>query len=187
MRIHGLLQQGKMGKVHGGHLTVAPKLLSLLIVVALVRSVPCSADEPAEASPPHLTLPKIASRQGIHYPDAARVRGLEGKVLIAFDITPEGRPTNGALIDSDDDLFTKAATEYLANLRFEVPHGDTVPGSSFVGRYRIGFVFCLPPSSLDDTFAVPAVPIVISGFRIPGSPIKHPPPPGASGQCSKVR
>ena len=167
-------------------LTSSLHAVAPIIVMLFINAGSTLAAGPISANGVQATLPKFKSARNIYYPDKAKRLGLEGKVLIAFDITVDGLPTNGAVISSDDELFTKAATEYITNLRFEVPQGDTASGSS-LGRYRIGFVFCLPPSALDDTFAVPAFPVVISGSRIPGSPIRHPPAPDASGQCARVR
>jgi hypothetical protein len=47
-------------------------------------------------------------------------------------------------------------------------------------RYHIGFVFCIPPSDLVETFGIAALPVTISTNRIPGSPIRNPPAAGAT-------
>lgn len=130
-------------------------------------------------------LPKIKSGGALYYPDAAKVRGLEGQVIVAFDIDEKGRARNTALVFADSQLFVKPSMDYVASLSFELP--KTENGTEIrQSRYRVGFVFCLPPSSLDDTFAVPVMPVIVSASRIRGAPVQNPPISGATGQCAKV-
>ena len=125
--------------------------------------------------------PIIESDRGSSYPEEARRLGLEGTVMLAFDIAANGKAVNTAVVFTDENLLVKPAMEQLAEIRFQRPH--SVPGSS--GRYRIGFVFCLPPSGLSDTFAVPALSYVIAASRFPGSPVRNPANSRSSGKCAK--
>jgi TonB family protein len=138
-------------------------------------------DSAATKPPP---LPKLKSvGKGVAYPDAAKRVGVEGKVIIGFDIAADGRAINISLVSSDDTVFEKPAMELLRSATFELPKradGAIIHET----RYRAGFVFCLPPSSLDDNFPMPVIPIVISSTRMRGSPIRNPPPAGATGQCA---
>jgi TonB family protein len=130
-------------------------------------------------------LPKIKNSGGLYYPDVAKLRGMEGKVIVAFDIDGNGRAKNASLVFSDSQLFVKPSMDYVATLSFELP--KTENGAEIrLPRYRVGFVFCLPPSSLDDSFAVPVMPVIVSGSRIRGAPVQNPPSSGATGQCAKV-
>jgi TonB family protein len=153
----------------------ARTLLVLLIATASIYPLRAVADESQ-------TLPPLKSSKGINYPEAAKRVGLEGKVLVAFDIVADGRVDNVSIILADDSAFERTAREYMSGLRFEVP-SNWASSESRYHRYHIGFVFCIPPSSLVGTFGVAASPVTISTNRIPGSPIRNPPTDGATGPC----
>jgi len=75
------------------------------------------ADESQSAISDQQILPSLKSSKGIYYPDAAKRVGLEGKVLVAFDIVADGRVANLSIIFSDDSAFEKSAKEYMSGLR----------------------------------------------------------------------
>jgi TonB family protein len=146
-----------------------------------------SADQPDATPPKELPFPKLKSLGGGYYPDAAKARGVEGKVIIGFDIAANGRATNIGVVYSDDRVFEKMSMDILKSAIFELPKdedGQVIHES----RYRLGFVYCLPPSSLDSTFPMRVLPpVVVSGSRIRGSPVRNPPAAGATGQCAEVQ
>jgi TonB family protein len=154
----------------------------LLIAIALIYPLRGVADESLSAASEKQTLPPFKSSKGIYYPETAKRVGLEGKVLVAFDIVADGRVANLSIIVSDDSAFEDTAKEYMSGLRFKVP-SNWANSQSRYERYHIGFVFCIPPSSLVGTFGVAASPVTISTNRIPGSPIRNPPAAGATGPC----
>jgi TonB family protein len=160
----------------------AASLVALLLAIALFYPLRGVADEPlSTASEPEI-LPPIKSSKGVYYPEAAKRVGLEGKVLVAFDIVADGRVANVAILFSDESAFENTAREYMSGLRFEVP-SNWASSASRYQRYHIGFVFCIPPSDLVGTFGIAASPVTISTNRISGSPIRNPPAAGAAGIC----
>jgi TonB family protein len=164
--------------------TVASCTTSLLVLLIAISTYPLRgvADESQSAGSETQTLPPLKSNKGIYYPEAAKRVGLEGKVLVAFDIVADGRVANLAVIFSDESAFENTAKEYMSGLRFEVP-SNWASSASRYQRYHIGFVFCIPPSGLVGTFGIAASPVTVSTNRIPGSPIRNPPASGATGTC----
>jgi len=168
--------------------TFIRKVLSVTSVVVLITfawlyPLRGSAEESVDPLPESPALPRVKNSKGIYYPERAKRDGLEGKVLVAFDIDAGGRVSHLAVLDSDDSVFEATAREYLTGLQFDVP-SDWSKSAAHLIRYHIGFLFCIPPSSLDLTFGVPANPVIISTNRITGSPIRHPLVPGADAKCA---
>ena len=164
----------------------ATSLVVLLIAIVLIYPLRGFADEPLNTASEQQLLPPIKSSKGLYYPDAAKRVGLEGKVLVAFDIVADGRVANLAILFSDESAFENTAKEYMSGLRFEVP-SNWASSASRYQRYHIGFVFCIPPSDLVGTFGIAASPVTISTSRIPGSPIRNPPTAGATGPCASYQ
>jgi TonB family protein len=175
----------KIDHVGRGFSTVvssATSLVALLVAIVLIYPMHGVADEPLSTASEQQKLPPIKSSKGVYYPEAAKRVGLEGKVLIAFDIVADGRVANLAILFSDESAFENTAKEYMSGLRFEVP-SNWASSASRYQRYHIGFVFCIPPSDLVGTFGIAASPVTISTNRIAGSPIRNPPVAGATGTC----
>jgi len=160
----------------------------LIAAMSLLLAFPIEglAEKPDSSTGRQPLLPKMKSGKGIYYPDPALRIGLEGTVVIGFDIAANGHATNIALISSDDKIFEQPSLELLKSTVFELPK-DSDGQDIHEGRYRLGVVFCLPPSSLDDTFPVRVIPIVVSSTRIRGSPVRNPPAPDATGRCAKAQ
>ena len=156
-------------------------VVGIAIILAFpIRGLADHSDSAAASQPP---LPKMKSTKGLYYPDGAKRVGAEGKVIIGFDIAADGRATNIALISSDGKIFEQPSMELLKSATFELPKGND--GQDIhEARYRLGLVFCLPPSSLDDTFPMRVIPIVVSSTRLRGSPVQNPPASSATGQCA---
>lgn len=165
-----------------------PWLVTCLAVISILMAFTSGvlADQPESEAARQSPLPKIKIDRGLAYPDAAKRLGAEGKVILGFDIAADGRATNISLVSSDDPIFEKPAMDLLKVATFELSkaeNGELIHET----RYRLGLVFCLPPSSLDDTFPMRVIPIVVSSTRIRGSPIRNPPARGAVGQCARVQ
>lgn len=157
--------------------------VTLLVAIALIHASRAVADESPGVVSEKQTLPAVKRSKDINYPDTAKRAGLEGKVLVAFDILKDGRIANLSILFSDDGVFESTAKEYMSGLRFDVP-SDWATSQGHYVRYHIGFVFCIPPSSLVETFGIAASPVTISTNRIPGSPVRNPPAAGATGPCA---
>jgi TonB family protein len=160
-------------------------LPALLIILASVSST-LSADEPVAASDP-FQLPKLPpmefSRNVDWYPDRARVTGLEGRALVAFDITPGGSAQRISILWSEDALLASSATQMLSKAQFKVSADWRTSGAS--RRWRLGFIYCLPPSSQSEEFGIPVETVLITGSRLPGAPQRHPPDPNSTSRCNK--
>jgi TonB family protein len=170
------------GSVVSTSVYFATGLFVLLIVTALIYPGCGLADESPSAASEQQALPRFKNSKPPYYPDAAKLAGLEGKVLVAFDIVADGRVANLAIIFSDERVFEKTAEEFMSGLRFEVPSTWATSNSRYQ-RYHMGFVFCIPPSGLVDTFGIAASPVTISTNRMRGAPIRNPPAAGATGSC----
>lgn len=66
-----------------------------------------------------------------HYPITAITRGLEGTVLVQFDVTATGAVTNVVVLESTSRIFEKAAIEAAYRFKYKprvvdgIPHGAT--------------------------------------------------------------
>lgn len=80
--------------------SLASVLVVLLIAVTLNYPLRGVADEfqSAVSESETQTLPPLKNSKGIYYPEAAKRAGLEGKVLVAFDIVADGRVANLSII-----------------------------------------------------------------------------------------
>jgi TonB family protein len=158
--------------------------LALTPIVGLPHAV---ADEVISAPQQQPALPPVKSSKPFYYPEKAKRIGLEGTVLIEFNIDAKGKPTNLSVLRADDPMLASATRELFAGTRFDVAN-DWAKSANYSWRYRIGIVFCIPPSGQVDTFAESTYPpMIISTNRIPGSPVRNPVSPGATGQCAKSR
>jgi len=61
------------------------------------------------------------------YPPAAEARGLEGWVLVEFEVRPDGGVANAFVVDSSNQLFEKAALAAAYRFRFKPRVVDGVP------------------------------------------------------------
>jgi TonB family protein len=116
------------------------------------------------------------------YPTSARREGLEGRVLLGFDIMATGLTHNVSVIWSDNPVFESSAVSLLKAAKFTLPSDWT--SSDALHRWRVGLVFCLFPSGQPDQFAIPVEKIYITGSRLPGAPVRTAPRPNSNGSCS---
>ena len=75
------------------------------------------------------------------YPAIAEARGLEGWVLVEFDVRPDGGVANAFVVDSSNRLFEKSALAAVHKFRFKPRVVDGVPqrsaGLQNLFRYEI--------------------------------------------------
>lgn len=65
------------------------------------------------------------------YPMAASSRGLEGHVVVRFDVTAMGTVVNAAVVDSSSSVFNRSALDAIKKFRFKPKVIDGVPQESF--------------------------------------------------------
>jgi protein TonB len=82
---------------------------------------------PGLSDGPLVNIIKVQPR----YPAAAQTRGIEGTVLVQFDVTPSGAVENVVVIESSNSIFNKAAIE--ATYRFKY-RPKVVDGTSYGTR-----------------------------------------------------
>jgi TonB family protein len=177
-----------IGQYSCGHRAVMVFRAAVYLALTTISGLPYAvADEAIGAPQQQPALPPIKSLKSIDYPVKAKLNGLEGTVLIEFNVDAKGKPTNLSVLRADDPMFASAASELFAGTRFDVAK-DWANSAGYPLRYRMGIVFCIPPSGQVDTFAESRdTPIIVSTNRIPGSPIRNPVSPGATGRCAKSR
>jgi len=74
------------------------------------------------------------------YPDGAAQRGIEGWVLVEFDITPTGAVMNPRVIDADPQgVFDRAALRAIEKWKFKPQIVDGQPAPQFSKEYKITF------------------------------------------------
>ena len=88
-----------------------------------------------DGPPVSLVLPHPA------YPASALRNGLEGWVMVRFDVLADGSIANIAVVESSDDVFEKSARNAAAKFRFKPRVVDGVPqvttGVQYIFRYRM--------------------------------------------------
>jgi protein TonB len=65
-----------------------------------------------------------------NYPAAASQRGLEGHVIVAFDVTEIGTVSNVVVVESSSSVFNKAARDAAYRFRYKARMIDGVPQGS---------------------------------------------------------
>lgn len=72
-----------------------------------------------------------------NYPIAASRRGLEGWVIVRFDVSEIGTVENITIVDSSNSIFEKAATDAAARFRYkpQVIDGVAQPTRGFVNKF----------------------------------------------------
>jgi TonB family protein len=129
---------------------------------------------------PH--LPRIDFGSGYYYPTGAMRLGVEGRVLVAFDITAAGRARNVSILWTEDASLATQTVKLLERARFKVSADWTSSGEW--RRWRAGFVYRMPPSCQTEEFAIPVEKVYISASRLPGTAVRNHPGPNASGSCA---
>ena len=73
------------------------------------------------------------------YPIRAQERGLEGHVLVEFDVMPDGTVTNITVVESSHSVFERAAVDAVGRFRFKARVVEGVPQASYGLRNRFTF------------------------------------------------
>lgn len=85
--------------------------MGMLLAVLLTAGC-ASQDRPLE----------MVSGMGAIYPPAAKAEGVEGYVVVGYDVTREGRVTNTRVVrSSPPGVFDEAALEAVSRWRFNAP------------------------------------------------------------------
>ena len=74
-----------------------------------------------------------------NYPQAARNRGLEGHVIVSFDVTEIGTVINVVVLESSSRLFNKSAINAVTRFRFKPKIVDGVPQMSYGVRRQFTY------------------------------------------------
>jgi TonB family protein len=156
--------------------------VAVLLVAMLAKPAGVCGDDSTSEQP---ALPRIESTGSLEvYPPAALRDGIEGRVLIGFDITPAGLTKNVALIWGENGILNAMAVRVVTNYHFVVPADWQSAGA--LQRWWLGFVYCIPPSGQSDEFAVVlGGKVYVRGARLPGTPVRNKPDPNASSVCMK--
>jgi protein TonB len=73
------------------------------------------------------------------YPPVAAARGLEGHVLVQFDVLSNGTVSNISVVESSHALFERAAIAAARSFRFKARVVDGVPLLSTGVQYQFRF------------------------------------------------
>lgn len=158
--------------------TVVPMLLLVAGSVNAASFVETPGAEAYKLPAPH---GRSSSDQEL-YPAEAVKRGIEGRVLAAFDISTEGKVTNVAILWTEDPLLSDATRRALSGYHFDVPADWGRVGVR--RRWRMGFVYCLSPSDQPDEFALPVTVATIKAPRQAAAPAQRHPGSRHSKVCA---
>lgn len=127
-----------------GSLAVAGAALSAHAQVAepvkTIQIAPASRDAEVSLAPTANPV-NMAQVQGmIHYPEAARTAGTEGKVIVRFLVDESGNQESHEILKSADPLFTAEIERVVPSLRF-IP--AMVNGNAVKSTVVIPFQFSL--------------------------------------------
>ena len=140
-------------------------------------------------APDRMVRPKLPPAKSIgavlYYHAEALRSGREGRVELEFNIGTDGKPNRITVLLADDKALARDAQELLDGILFDVSSNWSALGLESV-RYRLGMVYCLPPSGQSEQFPEVVSTMIITAARIPGSPVRHPVHPGASGRCAQA-
>jgi TonB family protein len=161
--------------------------LVLVMILSIARAVGPSAAAAESTAAPRPKLPPAKSIEGVLYYQKEALRlGREGRVELEFNIGPDGKPDHVAVLLADDQALARDARDLLEAIRFDVPLDWEASGMESM-RYRLGMVYCLPPSGQTEQFPEDISKMIITAARIPGSPVKHPVHPGDYGRCAQAK
>ena len=160
---------GKWLRAAGAGRQCAP---AALLAISVFGASTLMADEPKEPdsgwAQPKMPAVKLSTQEHF-YPDAARVHDIQGRVLVAFDITPAGFAKNISILWAEHEVFRKSAIHMLESAHFVVPNDWVATGA--LRRWRAGVVYRLvspaPPQSQSDEFAIPVEKVYVTASSIP--------------------
>lgn len=156
--------------------------LGLLLLVACCGST--RADDQDAWMLPKLPKATLPTDQDWYAPAAKRA-GLEGTVLVAFDIASNGQSKNVSVLSADNSVFEASALQFLKGFRFKLPADWGAANLS--RRWRLGFVYRLCPSAISGEFGIPVEIVYISGSRLAGAPSRTAPATKDGDTCKQAR
>jgi len=154
------------------------------VSVAGAIGLAVAANESTPAARPKLPPAKSIDNV-LYYQEQARRLGREGRVELEFNIGADGKANHVAVLLADDQMLARDARKLLGAIRFDVPNGWQASGLDSL-RYRLGMVYCLPPSGQSEQFPEEVSKLTITAARVPGAPVRHPVHPGADGRCAQA-
>ena len=98
--------------------------------------------------------PQFVGGADLVYPAAAKAKGVEGRVVVQYDVTAAGTVANAAVVESEPPgVFDEAALDAVRTWRFRpmVDRGEVVPAPARISE----LVFRLGESSYADLPAPP--------------------------------
>ena len=160
--------------------------LVLVMVLSAARAVglAAAANESAPVARPKLPPAKSIDNV-LYYQEEARRLGREGRVEFEFNIAADGKANHVAVLLADDPVLARDARKLLGAITFDVPSDWQTSGLESM-RYRLGMIYCLPPSGQNEQFPEDVSKLTITAARVPGAPVKHPVAPGADGRCAQA-
>ncbi len=128
-----------------------PTLVAAAAFIAIVGCAPTAPD----LSRPSSSCPAPVGRNGNpipllrptpYYPLAALEQGIEGRVLLEFDISRSGHPVRVEAVAAEPEgVFEEAALEMMSRWRY-CPLEDSEP--DYPSRIRFALLFNLPDDDL---------------------------------------
>ena len=117
------------------------------IIWAVVSCILCLTTITSHAASVKGTLPsgdrveiKILKTPKLKYPRRAERLGVEGFVLVGFDLSEEGEVLDLRVIESQPRLmFDKSAMKFVEGFRFSIPEEDGDAVSATDIKFRVGF------------------------------------------------
>lgn len=84
---------------------------------------------------------QLLSGTGAVYPPDARAEGVEGYVVVSYDVDDQGRVDNTRVVEADPpDVFDESALQAVSRWRFRPPERDGEPQPVTGLRSRLDFV-----------------------------------------------
>ncbi len=160
--------------------------LVLVMILSAARAVGPAAAANESTPAARLKLPPAKSIDNVlYYREQSRRLGREGRIELEFNIRSDGKANHVAVLLADDRALARDARELLGAIRFDVPQDwqNSALGSA---RFRLGMVYCLPPSGQNEQFPEDVSKMIITAARVPGAPVRHPVRPGAYGRCAQA-
>lgn len=111
---------------------VGRQVLRLILLTAVLSGC-ASGDRPLQ----------LLSGQGPLYPEAAQAAGIEGQVVVGYDITAQGQVVAAYVVDAEPaEVFDQAALQAVRSWRFKAPVIDgqsrAVQGLQSTVVFRLG-------------------------------------------------
>lgn len=108
--------------------------------VAAEIVIPVLCQAPIKANAPKAIPPKIVSREAPLYPREMRRYGLEGQVMVDFEVGVDGKVVNPVVFESDNPAFDEPALKALLTWKFEPATSNGKPVKT---KMRVPLVFNL--------------------------------------------